>query len=74
MLKKLHFETRIKLKSYENKRKRKPKGQSRMDNPGTLATCGTQDTERRTNKTRTHETTTQKTKQTSNTDPAKKPV
>ena len=28
----------------ENKRQRKPKGQSRMDNPETLATLGTQDT------------------------------
>ena len=44
-----------------------------MDNPETLATLGTQDTGRRTNKTRKHETTTQKTKQMSNMDPMKKP-
>jgi hypothetical protein len=56
MLKKLHFETRIKLKSYENKRKRKSKGQSRTDNPETLATSGT----------------TQKTKQTSKHGPCQK--
>jgi len=30
-----------------NKRSRKPKGQSRMDNPETLATLETQDTGRR---------------------------
>jgi len=30
-----------------NKRKRKPKEQSRMDNPETLTTSGTQDTRRR---------------------------
>ena len=28
----------------KKKRQRKPKGQSRMDNPGKLATLGTQDT------------------------------
>ena len=31
----------------ENKRLRKPKGQSRMDNPETLPTLGTQDTGRK---------------------------
>jgi len=33
--------------TFGNKRQRKPKGQSRMDNPGKLATLGTQDTGRR---------------------------
>ena len=36
-----------------NKRQRKPNGESRMDNPETLATLGTQDRERKTNKQNT---------------------
>jgi hypothetical protein len=50
------------------KRKRKPKGQSGMDNPHTHATLGTR------HKTKTNKTknTTQKTKKMSNTDPTKK--
>jgi hypothetical protein len=34
-----------------NRRQRKPKGQSSMDNPDTLATLCTQDTDRRKNTT-----------------------
>ena len=51
------------------KRKRKPKGQSGMDNPHTHATLGTRH-RTKTNKTKN---TTQKTKKMSNTDPTKKP-
>ena len=49
-----------------NKRQRKSKGQSRMDNPGTQATLGTQHTGRGQKKP-----TTPKTKKMSNTDPTK---
>ena len=51
------------------KRKRKPKGQSGMDNPHTHATLGTRH-RTKTNKTKN---TTQKTKKMSNTNPTKKP-
>ena len=37
---------------FVNKRWRKPKGQSRMDNPEKLATLGTQDTRQRLEKTK----------------------
>ena len=50
-----------------NKGSRKPNGQSRMNNPETLATSGTQDTRRSTNQSQKHNTT-QKTKKMSNTD------
>ena len=52
-----------------NKRQRKSKGQSRMDNPGTQATLGTQHTGRRQKKQ--NKPTTPKTKKMSNTDPTK---
>jgi hypothetical protein len=57
-----------------NKRSRKPKGQSRMDNPETPATVGTQDTGRRQTKHKntTQHNTTQKTKKMSNTHPTVK--
>ena len=51
-----------------NKRQRKPKGQSRMDNPETLATLSIQDTGRRQTK---HNNAAQKPKKMSNTDPTK---
>ena len=55
-----------------NKREKKPKGSSTMDNPETLSTFGTQDTERRqTKQIQNKNKTTQKTKKMSNTDPQK---
>ena len=39
-----------------NKRKRKPKGQLRMENPEKLAALGTQDTKRRKTKQKTSHT------------------
>ena len=60
------------ISTCKNKRQRKPKGKSRMENLETLATLGTQDTGRRQIK---HKNTTQKTKKWSNTcGPQKQPV
>jgi hypothetical protein len=42
-----HYFLWVSIKSLFHKRQRKPKGQSRMDNPEKLATLGTQDTGRR---------------------------
>ena len=42
-----HWQHRVHKTKDENKRYRKPKGQSRMDNPETLVTPGTQDTGRK---------------------------
>jgi hypothetical protein len=38
----------MQLEAFENKRQRKSKGKSTMDNPEKLATLGTQDTKRKT--------------------------
>ena len=55
-----------------NKRQRKPKGKSRIDNPETLATFGqTSDTGRRNGKDTQKTHTKQKTKKMGNTDPQK---
>jgi len=56
--------------TFGNKRQRKPKGQSRMDNPGKLATLGTQDTGRRQAIHKKYNTT-QKTKKITKKDPTK---
>ena len=52
-----------------NKRQRKPKEQSRMHNPETLATLGTHDMWTKMNQKKEEKRTMQKAKQMSNTDP-----